>query len=99
MCKKSTNKELVQELQARNITGKYNKLIDNAKANRYHDFKNPPDVVCGKVELVADLEAFPELSDISDAVLRGVYDEQADEEDKVMLRKSLPKAMWASFGL
>ncbi|RFM30054.1 hypothetical protein [Deminuibacter soli] len=99
MAKKSTNKELVAELQKRNLTGKYDQLIENAKSNRYHDYKNPDDVICGKMELAADLSSFPELQDISDAVVRGDYDEEADEQDKAMLRSYLPKKSWPVFGL
>jgi hypothetical protein len=97
--RKSTNKELVNELEERNVGGRYDQLIANAKSNRYHDYKNPDDVICGKVELVADLEGFPELADIRAAVIDGAYDEEADEEDKEMMRRDLPKSMWGMFGL
>lgn len=97
--RKSTNKELVEELEKRNKDGRYAKLILNALNNRYHDYKNPEDVICGKVELVKDLAAFPELEDIRREVLLGVYDEEADEEDKAQMRKGLDPRLWKHFGL
>jgi hypothetical protein len=96
---KSTNKELVEELTARNLNGKYDQLIKNAVSNLYHDYKNPPDVVCGKMLLAADLSSFPELDDIYYKVLDGEYDEVADEDDKAAMRAELPKYMWEAMGL
>ena len=97
--RKSTNKELVEELEKRNEDNRYDRLIDNAKSNRYHDFKNPEDVVCGKVELMQDLSQFPELVDVKNRVIAGEYDEEMDEEDKAEMRKTLPAALWPSLGL
>jgi len=96
---KSTNKELVEELTALNLEGKYDQLINNAVSNRYHDYKAPEDVVYGKLDLVKDLYAFPELDFIAAKVIQGEYDEVADEEDKASMRDELPKELWASFGL
>lgn len=97
--RKSTNKELVEELEKRNTDGRYDQLIANAKNNRYHDYKNPEDVLCGKVEVVNDLAPFPELHDIRAAVMNGDFDEEADEEDKEAMRQDLPKNMHSFFGL
>ena len=97
--RKSTNKELVEELEARNSNGQYDQLIANAKSGRYHDYKNPEDVVCGKVEFVNDVSAFPELMDLRSAIMAGDYDEVPDEEDKAMMRQDLPQHMWNHFGL
>lgn len=97
--RKSTNKELVQELQERNTERRYDQLIINAKSGRYHDYKNPEDVVCGKVELVLDLSPFPELQDIRKAVMDGDYDEEMDDEDKALMRLETPEYLWKSLGL
>lgn len=97
--RKSTNNELVELLQQRNQNNQYDWLIENAKNNRYHDFKNPEDVLCGKMELVDDLNQYPELDDIRQDVMNGVYDEEADEDDKEMLRQDLPPDMRKFFGL
>ena len=97
--RKSTLKELVRDLEALNTGDRYNQLIENARNGRYHDYKNPPDVLCGKVELVKDLYAFPELQELSKAVQEGAYDEEADEQDKALLRKDLLAYMWPALGL
>lgn len=97
--RKSTMIDLVQELESLNTGNRYDQLIENARNGRYHDYKNPPDVICGKVELVKDLHAFPELQELSKAVKDGAYDEEADELDKAMLRKDLPAYMWPALGL
>ncbi len=96
---KSTSKDLVEELTRINIGSRYDELIAKAKDNWYHDYKNPGQVVCGKVELINDLEKFPELAYIREAVMNGEYDEEADEDDKQMLRDNLPKALWEQFHL
>lgn len=97
--RKSTMKELVQELEALNHDGQYDQLIANARSGRYHDYKNPDDVVEGKLELIKDLSGFPMLTHIRSAVIDGDYDEEADEEDKEHLRSFTPKNMWHIFGL
>jgi hypothetical protein len=96
---KSTNKELVEELTARNLDGRYDQLIKNAVNNFYHDYKAPEEIVCGKMELVKDLSNYPELGDISTKVMEGEYDEVADEEDKAQMRAELPKSIWDALGL
>lgn len=85
---KSTMVELVQELEALNKDGKYDAIIADAKAGEYHDFKNKK-YICGKMGLVGELAAFPELSHIAAAVKNGDYDEPADEDDKAMMREEL----------
>lgn len=71
---KSTTVELVEELEKRNVDGKYNRIIAEAKAGEYHDFRNNK-YATPKVTLVAHLGEFPELSDIGKDVMTGVYDE------------------------
>ena len=97
--RKSTNNELVAELEKRNADGRYDEMIRHAKENWYHDYKNPGQIICGKALLMEHLTPFPELQFIVDAVIAGEYDEEPDEEDKAMLRKDLPEAMWPMFGL
>jgi hypothetical protein len=91
---KSTNKELVTELTERNTEGKYDKLIERAKDNGYHDFKfdedKYEDCICPKMDLVEDLKTFPELNDIREAVIGGDYDESPDEEDTRKMEEDFP---------
>lgn len=80
--RKTTNVELVVVLNDRNKNGKYDDLIDKAKKCWFHDFKAPDDALAGdKLLLVQMLSNFPELADISVAVINGEYDEEPDEED------------------
>ena len=98
--RKSTNKELVEELEKRNVNGRLDKIIANAKANRYHDYKNPDDVVCGKMQFLADTHSVQDLvGDLQQQIKDGVYDEEADETDKAEMRKDLPPSMWPMLGL
>jgi hypothetical protein len=97
--RKSTNKELVEVLEARNENGRYDQLIANAKNNRYHDFKNPEDVVCGKMEVCHDMMEFPELADVRQTIINGEYDEEMDEEDKAQMRSEVSPAMARILGL
>lgn len=97
--RKSTNKELVAELEKVNKDGKFDKIIQQAKDNYYHDYKQPEHVVCGKILFVAETANIPELSALRNAVMNGEYDEEADEIDKAEMRKDLPASMWAMFGL
>jgi hypothetical protein len=89
--KKTTTIDLVNALTKRNVDGKYDKIIERAKDNGYHDFKfeqsgKYPDCICPKVELVEDLSVFPELEDVRSDVMNGVYDESPDEQDKEVMR-------------
>lgn len=97
--RKSTNKELVTELELLNKDGKLDKFIANAKANRYHDFKAPEDVICGKTDFVNESYGITELVDLRNRVMDGEFDEEADEEDKADMRNDLPPALWEKFGL
>jgi hypothetical protein len=73
---------------------KYKAIIDRAANNGYHDHKfskvpgHPEygDCICPKVQLVSDLREFPELSDITERVVRGDFDETADEQDQEEMR-------------
>lgn len=76
---------------------KYADIVERAANNGYHDFKydrikdHPEyaDTLCPKFQLVQDLQKFPELQWIVNAVIMGEYDEQADEEDNKMMREWL----------
>lgn len=88
---KTTNNELVEVLTSRNVDGKYDKIIERAKKNGYHDFKfdqNPEyeETICPKIDLVEDLSKFPELEDVRNDVMSGVYDESPDAEDAEMIK-------------
>lgn len=85
---KTTNKDLVEELIKRNTNHQYDTIISEARAGEFHDYKNNK-YTCGKVELVTQLSAFPELSDIREDVMKGVYDEKADEDDKQKMREDI----------
>ncbi len=94
MERKTTDVELVQELDERNIDGKYNAIIERAKNKGYHDFKfdldeRYNDCVCPKMQLVEDLAKFPELDSVRKEVMNGAYDESPDEEDKKRMRGEL----------
>lgn len=89
---KSTMKELVDDLVARNASGKYGEIIKEALAGEYHDFKNKK-YTCGKVALFNELGNFPELADIREAVIKGEYDESSDDDDKAMMRAELIEDM------
>ena len=90
--RKSTNKELIEELTLINVNGRYDAMIAEAKDNQFHDYKNTK-YVCGKIALVNTLASFPELKFIRDEVISGVYDERPDEEDKALMRRELIEDM------
>ena len=94
MTHKTTKHHLVEALKARNENGKYNTIIARAANNGYHDHKfdkipgHPEygDCNCPKIKLVEDLQQFPELIDITQDVMQGVYDEPADATDQEEMR-------------
>jgi hypothetical protein len=75
---KSTDKELVELLNERNIDGRYNELIDKAKSGYYHDFKS--ELATPKSQLVEDLSYFPELQDVRESIIDGDYDEPPGDD-------------------
>ena len=84
--KKSTMVELVQELEAITPrTPEIEEMITEAKAGEYHDFKNQK-YVCGKVAVVGKLTAAG-LKELANRVINGEFDEEADEDDKAMLKR------------
>lgn len=97
--RKSTNKELVEELEKINVAHKLDSIIKKARNNHYHDYKAPDHVICGKTDFVNDSAKYPELKDLRNRVINGEFDEQADEDDKADMRRDLPASMWEQFGL
>lgn len=86
-------KDLAEILSKRDAE-KYKSIIERAGNNGYHDHKfdkivgHPEygECMCPKIKLVEDLSVFPELSDISQDVISGKYDEPADLEDQAEMR-------------
>jgi L-2-hydroxyglutarate oxidase LhgO len=97
--RKSTNKELVAEMEAINVDGKLDEFIRKAKLFFYHDYKQPGDIVCGKMLFATESYGVPELADLRERLINGEFDEEADEEDKADMRKDMPAHMWKAFGL
>lgn len=86
-------KDLAEILSKRDAE-KYKQIIQRAGLEGYHDHKfskvpgHPEygECVCPKMQLVADLQKFPELEDIRQEVMNGKYDEPADGEDQQEMR-------------
>jgi len=95
--RKDTRIHLVEELMKLERNPLIQEMIDEAKAGEYHDYKNEK-YPCGKMAVVGKLNAAG-LKDLAKRVINGEFDEVADEEDKEMMRKDLPKSMWAVIGL
>lgn len=84
--RKSTMVELVQELEAiKPPSLLLNMIIEEAKAGEFHDYKNKK-YTCGKVAVVGYLRKAG-LEDLAKRVMKGEFDEEADETDKAMLKK------------
>lgn len=66
-------------------------IIKEAIAGEFHDYKNQK-YTCGKVALVAYLQEAG-LMQLSQRVIDGEFDEEADEEDKAEMRKDLQRSM------
>ena len=93
-----TRFELVQMLEnAHPNTPGLAELIAEAKAGEYHDYKNTK-YDCGKVEASRKLRAAG-LSRLAIMIESGDFDEEADEEDKAMMRKGLTQDLWSVMGL
>lgn len=90
MERKSTNTDLVAELEKRNSAGKYDRIIQRSKDNIYHDFKSPPELFAEpKSQLLLDLQQFPELHDIAADVINGIYDDPMDYQDAMKMRAEI----------
>lgn len=90
---------------------KYRHIIERAAANGYHDYKydriigHPEygETACPKLQLVEDLSKFPELQEIRQQVIDGLYDEIPDQDDQqalidLLLEDNAPDAMFKSMG-
>jgi len=86
MRNKSTMVELVAELKALPKKPAIDFLIREAELGEFHDYKNNK-YVCGKVALVGYLDQLG-LSEISQRVKNGEYDEYPDEDDKKALKEA-----------
>ena len=96
--RKDTRVDLVIELEALpNRTPLVQRIIDEARAGEFHDFKNKK-YVEGKIVLVG-LLAEAGLTDLRTRVIDGEFDEVADDEDIAELRSSLPAELRGLFGL
>lgn len=89
--------ELVEELEKLPRTPEIEKMIVEAKAGEYHDYKNQK-YVCGKLESSRRLRSLGCI-DLAKRIENGEFDEEADEEDKAEMRKHAPKSMWGALGL
>lgn len=88
MARKSTMVELVQELEkVTPRTPAIEEMIQEARAGEYHDYKNKK-YVCGKVEAYKKLQKAG-LYTLAGQVRDGEFDEEADQEDREMLRKDI----------
>jgi hypothetical protein len=99
--KKDTRTDLVAELRKLtppvHLLEYYAETILEAEAGEYHDYKNRK-YDCGKVAVVERLRVLG-FKELIKQVINGDYDETADEEDLQLMRASLPKALWKTFGL
>lgn len=103
-----TRIELVAALEKLPSTPSLEDIIADARAGEYHDYKNTK-WPCGKIAAYSalyteslatkDAATSNELLRLANQIKEGEYDELADEEDKAMMRKDLPEAMWDTFGL
>lgn len=97
--RKSTMVELVTELEKLPQTTVIKEMIAEAKAGEYHDYKNNK-YVCGKFESATRLDALG-YHELSKRIKEGEFDEEADEQDKKMMREGLGgnEAMCKIFGV
>jgi hypothetical protein len=89
---------------------KYKDIIERAANNGYHCFKyhkipdHPEYADCEpKSQLVYDLAQYPELAEIKEQVMDGLYDESPDQEDQqemmaMLLQDNSPDAFFRSMG-
>ena len=88
--RKSTMVELVEELKKLPDSPEIRLMISEAEQGEYHDYKNNK-YDCGKVESSRRLRSLGFI-DLAKRIEQGEFDEEADEQDKVML-KGLMKEM------
>jgi hypothetical protein len=98
---KDTRIDLVEELekiQPRPIA--LQAIINEARDGEFHDYKSRKHV-CGKISAVDMLRRtkIPECLAIAERIIAGEFDEQADDVDRMELRKIVPANMWEFMGL
>ena len=79
--------ELVEELGKLPPSPELAFMVDEALAGEYHDFKNRK-YVCGKMESSRRLRELGHI-DLAKRIEQGEFDEEADEQDKHMMRNFL----------
>jgi hypothetical protein len=93
-----TRVELVAELEkVQPRTPLLEKIIAEAKAGEFHDYKNNK-YACGKIA-ANELLTEAGLPELAARIRNGDFDEEPDEQDKAELRELLPPAMRSVFGL
>lgn len=87
--RKDTRFELVDELVKLPQSELRDSIIKEAKAGEYHDYKNER-YTCGKVAVIGHLRKLnePSADELARRVMDGEYDEEADTDDKAMMRKN-----------
>lgn len=95
--RKDTRIHLVEELEKLPHSPQIEEMIAEARAGEYHDYKNQK-YVCGKMESATRLDTLG-FHELANRIKEGEFDEAADEEDKLELRKGLPESAWKIFGL
>jgi len=104
--RKSTDVEMVIELLKMHPYPEVQQMVVEAKAGEYHDFRNVK-YICGKVASADHLHKisvlYPDCEDqalkIRADIIKGVYDETMNEEDKKNMAKDLPEGMKKMLGL
>lgn len=88
--KKSTMVDLVKELKKLPQSDEIDYMIEEAQAGEYHDYKNKK-YVCGKMESSTRLHKLG-FHELARRIEDGEFDEEADEQDRQMLRKDLEQS-------
>lgn len=88
-----TRIHLVAELEKLPKSDAIDEMIAEAKAGEYHDYKNQK-YACGKTESYNRLKELG-YDELANRISNGDFDEVADEEDKEMMRKTVPEKMWS----
>lgn len=95
--KLSTMTDLVTELEKVPKTPLVEKIIEEAKAGEFHDYKNRK-YACGKIAASALLRE-ANLIALAKRIENGDFDEEADAEDVVYLQSICPPGLEKALGL
>jgi hypothetical protein len=94
--RKDTRTDLVEELKKLKQHPEIVFMIQEAQAGEYHDYKNKK-YICGKTEAVNKLYLIskffqdPSFLPLANRIADGEFDEEADEDDKKMMREAILK--------